>query len=128
MVNIIRKLFLIMSNHNHCLISAFAECFYNILHQSAIFQIKAMKRLVKYEQCRVFDKGTSQKNKPLFTAAKFQKRGVGQMSYAKDIHPELAYGSLLRLRLAVQARHIAESACHDVDRWKIFKECAMHLW
>ena len=67
-INTLRPLLLVMSYKDQCLVLSAAEGLDDILHQPTVCVVKAVQRFVEYQQGRVFHKGTSQQNQPLFPA------------------------------------------------------------
>lgn len=92
----VRKLFLVVRNHNERFVAALAESLYNVLHTLTVFAVKTMKRFVQNQQFGVFYKSSGQKTQALLAAAQFQEGAVGNVFYAENLHPLLAYLPLLR--------------------------------
>ena len=100
-VNVARQLLLIVSDHDHSLVPPLAERLDDILHEASVEQVESMKRFVEDEQRGVFDKGASQQDQSLFSAAELEEGSVGIASHTEDVEPELAYGSLFGFGLSV---------------------------
>lgn len=92
----VRKLFLVVRNHNERFVSALAESLYDVLHTLTVFAVKTMKRFVQNQQFGVFYESPCQKTQALLAAAQFQEGAVGNVFYAENLHPLLAYLPLLR--------------------------------
>ena len=55
-----RELFLVVGDHNECLVLTLAEGVDDVLHFGSVGQVESVQGLVKDEQFGVFDKGTCQ--------------------------------------------------------------------
>ena len=62
------KFLLVVSNHDHRLVLAFAECLDDVLYQSAVAVVETMKRLIENQQLRVFHEGSGEEHQALLTA------------------------------------------------------------
>ena len=121
------ELLFVMRNHNQCLVLSLAEEVYYLSHSLSVVQVQTVKRFIQYEQFRVFDKGSSQEAKALFSARELEESLVLQMLYAKDSHPLSADISLLWSGTAIETYAIRQTACHDVYGWQVAEVCSVHL-
>ena len=117
-----------MGNHNHGLVVSTAECFYYIFHQTAVVQVKSVKRFVEYQKLRVFHESTCQKYKSLLAARQLQETPVCQLLYSEYIHPEQTHFPILFFRTLVETDRIVKSACHNIYGRNVLQISPVHLW
>ena len=89
------KFFLVVRNHNEGFVTALAESLYDVLHTLTVFAVQSVQRFVQDKQFGVFYKSPGQETQALLAAAQFQEGAVGNVLYAENLHPLLAYLPLL---------------------------------
>lgn len=118
---------LIMCDHHHGLVLAAAESLYDSPYQQPSWLIEPMQGLVQNEQFGVFHEGTCQQAKPLFAAAKLEKRLVGQILDTEHAHPATAHFHLFGTGTSIKPHRIMQSAGHDIYGRHVAHIAPVHL-
>ena len=116
-----------MTDHNERLVASPAVGLDNILHQSAVPVIKAMKRLIKNQEIRILHESARKQHQALLTTRHLKERTFGKVFEAQHPHRESAH-----LVVGVMGTHIKPHAVnnatgHDSQACLIPMTGPMHL-
>lgn len=127
MVNAEWKFFLVVRNHDECLVACSAIVLNDLFHERAVAGIQTVQRFIENQQVGVLDKGASQQAQTLLATGQLQESSVCQMTDAEYLHPMHATFLLLGARTEIETNGVGQAACHDVYGGYVLDVCTMHF-
>lgn len=104
--DVVWQFFLIVCDHNECLVLSFAVCLDDVFDEAAVDEVESMQRLVEDEQGRILDKGAGKEHKALLTGRELEEGALGEVFHSEDVHPEKTPVHLFRFWLDVETVHV----------------------